>query len=129
MRNVPFWFPGVILLIALSGTLSGAPPVPTDYDKKIDALIATLASPNEKPPIDEDDVPIYPPGYDHKAQDRVLAARDALFSEGIRAFPRLIRHADDRRYSYTEQLEKTLWLNQERRAGVLSNYQRKFRCG
>ena len=44
---------------------------------------------------------IYPANYDDAAEERVMAARDAILERGVAAFPDLIRHIDDERYSYT----------------------------
>jgi hypothetical protein len=82
-------------------------------ENEIKDLITILASPNDEPVCDEstDDSPVYPAKYDHAAQERVVAARDALLAKGLEAFPELIGHVDDRRYSYNEQREKTFCIN------------------
>jgi hypothetical protein len=79
-----------------------AKPDATNLPDDIPGLIEALASPN-KPPF-EGEVCVHfetPPDFDETAQDRVCAAREKLLSMGIAAFPYLVQHADDPRYSYT----------------------------
>lgn len=95
----------------LSITVMAAQPPSTNEQEQIDKLIAALVSPNKQPSCEESLPPVYPSDYDHAAQDRVRSARDALLAKGMAAFPGLIRHVHDRRYSDTEQRGKSFWVN------------------
>jgi hypothetical protein len=70
-------------------------PLPED----VLGLINALASPNKLPK--EGWEVIYPKGYDRAAQDRVLAAEEKLVEKGVDAFPELVKHIADARYSQT----------------------------
>jgi hypothetical protein len=80
------------------------PPLPND----IPGLIETLASPN-RPAKGGHGEPHYPSGFDHAAQGRVLAARQALRAKGVAAFPYLIKRLSDSRYS--ETVAYAVWVN------------------
>lgn len=95
-------------------TFADAPPSVTQ-DKAIEELIAALVSPNREPRFasgdPDNEAPEYSVDYDKEAQKRVQIARDTLLAKGIVAFPQLIQQIGDRRYSFTEQRQKTLWAN------------------
>jgi hypothetical protein len=67
----------------------------------IEALVEQLASPNQAPTVEGPDA-IYPPGYDETSQVRVLEARGRLEKVIIEAFPCLLKHFEDKRYSFTQ---------------------------
>lgn len=67
---------------------------------EIESLIEKLASPNEAP-VKLVPIARYPKGYDRDAQKRVNAAWRELRAVGVRAFPHLINHFNDERYSFT----------------------------
>jgi hypothetical protein len=102
-----------LVLCFLGVTTIASRPAPAGEEQQVEELIATLASPNSEPLFDEDSgiPPRYPRGYDHAAQGRVLEARNKLLAIGMAAFPRLVTHVEDPRYSHTEQREASLWLN------------------
>ena len=97
-------------MASFAGSTRGA-----EKDKDIDSLIAKLVSPNKGPSSldgeDDGEPPVYPDGYDFKAQKRVLEARDALVAKGTAAFPALIRNIGDRRYSYNYHQDG--WYNMD----------------
>lgn len=72
--------------------------------EKFKAMINRLASPNKRPELrpDEDGRDSgYPKGYDHYAQRDVWQAYLDLDHAGPVAFPQLLEHVDDDRYSMT----------------------------
>ena len=106
-RRAHTW--SLILVAILVGPLLGAPPAGTSKQRETegrseaawsknstDELIAALVSPNKPPTwrehestwLDDEGLgdPIYPPGYDHAAQTRVLKAVDTLVDRGTAAF-------------------------------------------
>ena len=52
--------------------------------------------------IHDGGVPVYPPGYDSKAQEQVIPAWRKLQKSGLQAFPYLFDRFDDERYSFTQ---------------------------
>jgi hypothetical protein len=63
-------------------------------DKRINELIDALASQHSKPNVDSRErVPM---------EQAIWDAVDALFAEGVRAFPLLCEHFDDSRFSFSE---------------------------
>ena len=68
--------------------------------KKYADLISQLVSPN-KEPITGDESVRFPAGYDVKAQQRVEAARQALYDNFEDALPYLVEALNDTRYSMT----------------------------
>jgi hypothetical protein len=89
----------MLLALAISANFAHAENAAA-RDAKIEALIAQLVSPNQTPQTKGPDAK-YPAGYDHKAQERVRAAWKQLYDLGPVAFPQLIKHFDDDRYSFT----------------------------
>ncbi len=69
-------------------------------EKKVKALIEQLASPNKAPDLTQLD-PKYPADFDYAAQRRVRSAIQQLSDMGTKAFPLLLEHAGDKRYSHT----------------------------
>ena len=98
------------MLGRFGATPIAAQTIAPNEEKQIDALIAKLVADSKASVFNEGDT-FKDPGYDHTDRERILAVRDALFAKGIAAFPRLISHVDDRRYSYTDRPEKLHWKN------------------
>jgi hypothetical protein len=76
---------------------------------QIEALIEKLVSPNEAPQIkrssgrlDSPTTVKYPEGYNHDAQEQVMAAWLKLREAGTQAFPYLNKHSNDKQYSFTK---------------------------
>jgi hypothetical protein len=101
---------GVALFVFLSsggGVSEGAasqpkpPPLPNDVPGLIEALASSEAPPKHKGPLE--DSPLFFPELDDPAQARVLAARRKLEEKGAAAFPQLIAHLGDKRYSCTQE--------------------------
>ncbi|MCC7422735.1 MAG: hypothetical protein IT428_20840 [Planctomycetaceae bacterium] len=69
--------------------------------EKVDALVAQLVSPNKAPEIPSASAR-YPAGYDRKAQEKVYETFFSLQKLGPPAFPYLIEHFGDKRYSFTD---------------------------
>jgi hypothetical protein len=104
--------PAVLIVAACLGKPVGAPAAepaesPEQRRQEIERLIEQLASENPKPKNIEDSdrerVTVFPPGYSRDKQKKVYQAADDLRKFGIDAFPQLIDHFDDRRYSYSER--------------------------
>ena len=74
------------------------------------AMIHQLVSRNA-PPISRAPLPQeFPPEFDQKENERVIAVRDAILAKGLTAFPILIEHLDDTRYSYsTDNVNWKVW--------------------
>ncbi|MCY2984161.1 MAG: hypothetical protein NTY15_11085 [Planctomycetota bacterium] len=66
----------------------------------VDSLVARLASKN-KPPKTRGPSALYPRGYDKAGQEEVFLAYRELRELGPKAFPFIIPHLDDKRYSLT----------------------------
>jgi hypothetical protein len=66
----------------------------------VDGLVARLASKNT-PPKTRGPNALYPRGYDKSAQQDVSLAYRELCELGPKAFPFIIPHLDDKRYSLT----------------------------
>ena len=66
-------------------------------DEQIDRLISELVSPNEAPKR-SGPLAVYPEGYDKDAQRKVSKAYQALRKVGPKAFQRLFKHFDDKRF-------------------------------
>ncbi|MCY2987152.1 MAG: hypothetical protein NTY19_04690 [Planctomycetota bacterium] len=75
--------------------------------KKIETLIDKLASENDRPQAVRDKTgrrtTVFPSGWSEEKQDAVFRAADELVKMGVRAFPQLIEHFDDDRYSYSHE--------------------------
>jgi hypothetical protein len=69
----------------------------SERQQRIKALVEALASPN--PPAKAEKTAELPRNYNRAAQRRVIDAANALLKEGAVAFPALIAHLNDRRYS------------------------------
>ena len=102
----------VLILVTSLGALhraSAAEPVssPEQQQQEIARLIEQLASENPKPKnvtdSDGERVTVFPPGYSRDRQNKVHRAADELRKFGIDAFPQIIDHFDDHRYSYSEE--------------------------
>lgn len=69
----------------------------------INSLVEQLASTNKRPigypEVNQD--PVYPKDYDRAAQKLVWKAYSELYQLGPAAFPQLLEHLDDKRYSLT----------------------------
>jgi hypothetical protein len=70
--------------------------LPDDIPNLVEALASINAPPKDGPDAE------YPAGFDHSAQRFVRAARQKLIRKGVAAFPELVKHGSDTRYSYTE---------------------------
>jgi hypothetical protein len=94
---------GLSFSICLLAALSGRTAEVIDADVK--ALIEQLASRNERPRAypESDDSPEaeYPKNYNKAAQKQVWIAYHKLENLGPKAYPQLIEHLDDKRYSLT----------------------------
>lgn len=98
---------GVVLIAVIVplGMADEADAASDEKDTQIEALIEQLTSPNQQPPgdtsIDPRDLDPISTDYDKKAQKKVMAAWERLAAMGEKAFPSLIAHLGDGRYSYT----------------------------
>jgi hypothetical protein len=97
----------VSFLASLESDACGGQPPESRLPDDIPGLIEALASPN-KPPTGGRRAN-YPPGFDHAAQERVFAAQQKLAEKGIAAFPYLVEHLSDTRYSRTGAF--AVWVN------------------
>jgi hypothetical protein len=88
----------LISLFAVAGFADNKPP----SEKEISTLIQQLVSPNPAPDDKNGRDAQYPPDYDHSAQQGVRSAWRQLNQLGIRVFPYLFDHFDDKRYSFTD---------------------------
>jgi hypothetical protein len=101
------WLPAALMCAVGIALLGGcgrgktSPEAQEALPDDIPALIEALASPNHFPRVLGPDV-IYPPGFDHKAQERVRKAEARLRQKGFEAVPYLMEHLEDARYSYSE---------------------------
>jgi hypothetical protein len=72
---------------------------------EIHALVESLASPNSPPKLVREGelghLESVPKGYDLAAQDQIWQACEKLLSKGVAAFPELVVHVGDKRYSMT----------------------------
>ncbi len=78
-------------------------------------LIEELASKNQTPKLNKRDSslpPEYPPGFDHRDDNRVAKAYDKLSEHVEQALPFLIDAVDDKRYSFTWESTSGVWHNQ-----------------
>ncbi|MFN7889164.1 MAG: hypothetical protein ACK5OC_02635, partial [Pirellula sp.] len=66
----------------------------------VDSLVARLASKN-KPPKTRGPSAVYPKGYDQEGQEDIFLAYRELCKLGPKAFPFIIPHLGDKRYSLT----------------------------
>lgn len=78
----------------------GKPPGKVDR-RAVEELIAQLVSPNKDPNPEMEDLTRFPAGYDKEAQAKVREAHQKLEELGTDAFPILIEHMADERYSET----------------------------
>jgi hypothetical protein len=72
----------------------------------IERLIDGLVSRNAEPSlvfVDKGVKAVFPEGFDHRDRLRVDGVIDQLVKMGEHAFPQLIQHVDDERYSYTSR--------------------------
>ena len=102
----------VVVLISLCVVYVPSPAVQVrgaaqadNETRTIENLIGSLASANAAPRLDRSlrtTVAVYPKDYSQQAQQRVVAAWERLLAKGESAFPQLIAHLQDTRYSYTE---------------------------
>jgi len=101
----------LLFLLLLMGASSANAETPASDD--VEQLIAALVSPNKEPECEEstDDLPRYPIDYDHAGQERVIKARDTLLSRGKNAFPKVMKHIEDTRYSFNEEIEPHFCIN------------------
>ena len=67
----------------------------------VDALVEQLASKNPTPQEVDGGTADYPPNYDKKLQKPIYETYRKLNVLGVKAFPHLIDHFDDRRYALT----------------------------
>jgi hypothetical protein len=87
-----------VIMACICLPLRGAEPqTPAEW-------VEALASPNPEPKIEQRDVRAIgrytlPDGFDKEAQKRVVRAWDHLAGQGVAAFPALIEHLNDERYS------------------------------
>lgn len=88
-------------LSLLPGAARGGTGLEPQLPDDISGLIETLASPNKPPRLRGDDDPVYPLGFERAAQERVFAAKQKLAEKGVAAFPKIIKHLRDARYSDT----------------------------
>jgi len=83
--------------------------------KEIANLVEKLASPNPKPIIPDKYVEskiIYSPNYSKEAQNRIYEVRKKIEEKGMDAFPYLIEHYNDDRYSITYETSwNGCWYN------------------
>jgi hypothetical protein len=96
----------LIILIILSRSVAAEPLAKESEAKKYRDLASQLVSPNKEPMIEgsefgDDPSVRFPPGYDVKAQQRIKAARQALFENIEDSLPYLVEALDDKRYSMT----------------------------
>lgn len=71
---------------------------------KIEELIEELASSNDPKLLIPSGISLKtPPEWDHKAQARVSKAATSLVEKGPSAFPQLIAHARDKRFSFVNK--------------------------
>jgi hypothetical protein len=93
----------VVLLVLASVPVAacGQEGQANEKQRRIKALIESLASPNKPPPDDRKGGYRIPPDYDRRAQQRIHDVCKAIVKEGFDAFPELVSHADDRRYCCT----------------------------
>jgi hypothetical protein len=99
------------IAVSIASAIASADDAPlAERDRRIHALVESLASPNAEPQRAEPEkgnrhgfFKQFPADYDHAAQKRVLEAVDGLVKEGVAAFPELVAHMNDNRYSCTEK--------------------------
>ncbi len=94
----------VVAVILLMGWVMLTPPAfPQEAVTKatVDALVEQLASKNPMPREVKGSTADYPRGYNKELQKEVYKAYRELDLLGVKAFPHLIRHFDDRRYAIT----------------------------
>jgi hypothetical protein len=75
--------------------------LPKEDVTDIGDLVEQLASPNPEPFIADEYTIIYAPNYDKEAQNRIHKIRIQIEDRGLDAFPYLIEHYNDDRYSVT----------------------------
>jgi hypothetical protein len=108
-----YWlmWPALVLTVLTSvpGAAVAQEKQPESKEMRIESLIERLASANAPPALLG---PLYkqgpysqhgplPQSYDRNAQVRVVEAWQALAEQGYDAFPALVKHSDDKRYSHT----------------------------
>lgn len=106
MKN-KFWRSVRIVIMAVSVAMPQtaiAEEATKEEAAKINELIEELASPNDANRL----IPTkqylkFPPDWDHAAQGRVGQAATSLAKMGITAFPLLIEHASDERFSFVSK--------------------------
>ena len=104
-RKTRFAVIGLLLFSGLFVVYRYAPIHFVGANEDVDSLVEQLASANQPPAVDE---PLFnlgeffnnPGGWDLKAQKRVSDAYYKLRAMGKEAFPYLINHFDDDRYSH-----------------------------
>ena len=77
----------------------GAEPNVAAINSLVEQLASTNKRPTGYPEVNQD--PIYPKDYDGPAQKLVWKAYFELYQLGPAAFPQLLEHLDDKRYSLT----------------------------
>jgi hypothetical protein len=94
-------------IIALQLSLTTGPVTTHAYDSEsveIERLIEALVSSNPKPQRSESGRGlIYPEGYDEKGEEAVFDAAVPLLKKGPAAFPTLMKHSEDRRFSFCRE--------------------------
>lgn len=98
MNRTYLWLSLFVLAIPLVPSFAEEEEVTKE---QVDALVARLVSPNSPPVIRHSPSAKYPQDFDHEAQVRVHQAFKELYRLGIRSFPHIFDHFDDRRYSLT----------------------------
>ena len=96
------------LTVALNALAADATEQKTPSAEEIEKLINQLASENSKPQnvkTKEGLTTIFPPEYSWEKQAKVHRAAKQLAELGIAAFPELIDHLDDSRYSFSEDAQ------------------------
>lgn len=93
----------MVASIPMPGTVLAEDVTPEEA-AKIDELIEELASPNDPKKL----IPLaqylkFPPDWDHEGQARVYRAATSLVKKGRSAFPQLIAHAGDKRFSFVNK--------------------------
>ena len=109
----------MVLTLVITTLLAMVPADnPEMSGEEIESLIENLASPNKSPTAQGT-----PEGYDRDAQKRVMASWLKLRDAGIQAFPYLLKHGDDRRYSFTK---RTNWSVRDACVGVIRSHLQPF---
>ncbi len=104
---------GVLVIVGRGGQCDAQSPHGQRSERAAE-LVEALASANRPPKLvgEKDPRPPdpLPPDYRIEAQDRVYVAYSEILKAGVDAFPELIEHLDDKRYSATED-DGACWVN------------------